>query len=212
MKAIEKIQTKDYIVNEIKREILSGNIPAGEELVQETIAEQLGVSRMPVREALQLLEQEGFLERLPNRHMQVSHIKAETIEAVFLALSNLETLIVSELHKNKKNLSAIFYCYNQYYENYETVGEEELIRMEMDLHKSFSETLENPYLLKIHHSMLKGYFFFARNLISGKNSQIKNAIDQFMAAITEFDEIKVEQELAGYFTYIATFLIQQLGE
>lgn len=44
----------------LRYEILSGNIKAGEELAQESIAEQLGLSRMPVREALQSLEQEGF--------------------------------------------------------------------------------------------------------------------------------------------------------
>jgi DNA-binding GntR family transcriptional regulator len=71
---IERKQTRDHITQMIRYEILSGSMKPGDELAQESIAEQLGLSRMPVREALQALEQEGFLVRLPNRHMQVSRL------------------------------------------------------------------------------------------------------------------------------------------
>lgn len=53
MKKIEKIQTKDRIADILRNEILIGEIENGEELTQEGLAESLGVSRMPVREALQ---------------------------------------------------------------------------------------------------------------------------------------------------------------
>ena len=58
------VQTKDYIVQLMKEEILSGVMKPGEELAQEALAERLGVSRMPIREALQNLVQEGFAVRL----------------------------------------------------------------------------------------------------------------------------------------------------
>lgn len=66
----------------LRYEILSGSMKPGDELAQESIAEQLGLSRMPVREALQALEQEGFLVRLPNRHMQVASWRLTT-SAIF---------------------------------------------------------------------------------------------------------------------------------
>ena len=43
------VPTKDYIVETIKEEILSGQIKPGTELAQEALAERLGVSRMPIR-------------------------------------------------------------------------------------------------------------------------------------------------------------------
>ena len=45
------VQTKDYIVQLIKEEILSGVMKPGEELAQEALAERLGVSRMPITES-----------------------------------------------------------------------------------------------------------------------------------------------------------------
>ena len=61
MKSIQNIQTKDLVVQILREQILSGDLKPGEELTQEDVAEKLGVSRMPVREALQALTQEGFL-------------------------------------------------------------------------------------------------------------------------------------------------------
>ncbi len=55
MKKIERKQTRDQIAQMIRYQILSGAMKAGDELTQESIAEQLGLSRMPVREALQNL-------------------------------------------------------------------------------------------------------------------------------------------------------------
>lgn len=71
MEPIKSVQTKDYIAEYLRNEIFSNRIPAGEELTQEIVAEKLGISRMPVREAFQILEHEGFLERLPNHHIRV---------------------------------------------------------------------------------------------------------------------------------------------
>ena len=51
------------IVEILKEEILSGRIPCGREMTQNELAESLGVSRMPVREALILLEYQGLIQR-----------------------------------------------------------------------------------------------------------------------------------------------------
>ena len=87
MKKIERKPTRDQIAQMIRYQILSGAMKAGDELTQESIAEQLGLSRMPVREALQSLEQEGFLVRLPNRHMQVSTLAVEDVSHIFRVIA-----------------------------------------------------------------------------------------------------------------------------
>lgn len=87
-------QTKDMVAESIRNEILSGGIAAGEELKQELLAKMLGVSRMPVREALQLLEQEGYIERLPNRHMVVVDLGAEKVSGMIGVIAAMETEII----------------------------------------------------------------------------------------------------------------------
>ena len=93
------VQTKDYIVQLMKEEILSGVMKPGEELAQEALAERLGVSRMPIREALQNLVQEGFAVRLPNRHIQAVILSAQQIHDVFhviAAMAAENTILVAK--------------------------------------------------------------------------------------------------------------------
>ena len=47
METVQAVQTKDYIIQAIRDEILSGRMKPGEELAQENVAQMLGVSRMP---------------------------------------------------------------------------------------------------------------------------------------------------------------------
>ena len=95
MKKIERKQTRDHITQMLRYEILSGSMKPGDELAQESIAEQLGLSRMPVREALQALEQEGFLVRLPNRHMQVARLAPDHVSHIFRAIAVMATELFS---------------------------------------------------------------------------------------------------------------------
>ena len=60
------------IVEVLRDAILSGRIPEDMEMTQNELAQDLGVSRMPVREALILLEYQGLVRRLPNNHVRVA--------------------------------------------------------------------------------------------------------------------------------------------
>lgn len=70
-----------FVVDELRERIVSGALQAGTKIDQQALAEELGVSRMPVREALRRLAAEGFVELLSHRGavvVQLSH--AEIIE------------------------------------------------------------------------------------------------------------------------------------
>lgn len=82
------------IVEVLKDAILSGDIPNGTEMTQNELAQSLGVSRMPVREALILLEYQGLIDRLPNNHVKVSQLTDEYFHHIFrhAALLEIEAL------------------------------------------------------------------------------------------------------------------------
>ena len=61
----------DYVYNALRSDILSGTYPAGASLVETRIAEELDVSRTPVREALRRLELEELVRSTPNKGMVV---------------------------------------------------------------------------------------------------------------------------------------------
>lgn len=73
---------QDAAYRELRRRIVSLEIPAGERLMLENVAADLGVSLTPVRQALGRLESEGFVVSLPNQGARTSPLTAEDLEVI----------------------------------------------------------------------------------------------------------------------------------
>lgn len=73
----------DVIHRHLRRQILSGDIPAGSELSQAQVAKDCGVSRAPVREAFRLLQREGLIETEINHRARVSPLSLEDVEQTY---------------------------------------------------------------------------------------------------------------------------------
>lgn len=74
--------TTDRLVAELRRAMLSGELPAGRPLRQAQVAARYGASSIPLREALLQLEAEGFVELLPYRGAVVRPVTAEEAEEI----------------------------------------------------------------------------------------------------------------------------------
>lgn len=74
--------------------LISGTYRSGQKLVVEDIAQQLGVSAMPVREALIALANEGLVEVLPRRGFRVARIERRDVEDVFQVHSYVAGLLI----------------------------------------------------------------------------------------------------------------------
>jgi DNA-binding GntR family transcriptional regulator len=74
----------------IRERILSGAYPEGEPLRQDAIATALGVSKIPIREALRQLEAEGLVVFNPHRGAVVSTLSLDEIEEVFALRADIE--------------------------------------------------------------------------------------------------------------------------
>ena len=78
----------------IRDGIVRGTYPPGTRLRQEEIAVRFGASRVPVREALKLLEAEGLVTLVPNAGAWVSHLTLAECEEVYQARERLEPLLI----------------------------------------------------------------------------------------------------------------------
>ena len=78
----------------IRARILRGVYPEGEPLRQDSLADELGVSRIPVREALRQLEAEGLVTFTPHRGAVVSTLSAAEVEEVFALRAAIETALL----------------------------------------------------------------------------------------------------------------------
>jgi DNA-binding GntR family transcriptional regulator len=81
-------QVRDAVLDEIA----SGRWPAGSRVIQEQLAQQLGVSRQPVQQAMLLLREQGVLRDAPGRGLEVAPLVADEIDQVYELRAVLEGL------------------------------------------------------------------------------------------------------------------------
>ncbi len=84
------------IAAHLREEILSGEIPPGQWIRQEEVAARLGASRLPVREALRILEAEGLTEHAANRGSRVPLLDRHEVDVVYRMRERLEPLALTE--------------------------------------------------------------------------------------------------------------------
>ncbi len=138
------------VYDQILSAIVNGDIKPGERLIQEKIAEQINISRTPVREALLRLEQEGILELSGRKGFSIRDISNEEIRCLYGAREAIEGYAAFTVASNKdaSQLSAI-----------KQAVEAELVLSERDLEKEFKinrtihrtivEQTGNPVLLNL---------------------------------------------------------------
>lgn len=79
----QPVSIREKVYQRIKDMILNGRIAPSERIIENKIAKQLGVSRTPVREALHVLEREGFLEAIPRIGYKLKEIQWEEVVEIF---------------------------------------------------------------------------------------------------------------------------------
>ena len=99
--AIERQKTlREQIVESIKESIATGKLKPGEKICETKLAEDLGISRTPLREAIQTLEAEGFLNVVPRKGAVVSEYSEKDIEDIYEIKATLEGLAARLATKN----------------------------------------------------------------------------------------------------------------
>lgn len=99
-KKMSSFQTEDFlplrdeVFNTLRERILKGTLKPGERLMEIHLANQLGVSRTPIREAIRMLELEGLVKMVPRKGAQVSKISREDLQDVLEVRKALDTLAV----------------------------------------------------------------------------------------------------------------------
>ncbi len=85
---------RDLVFITLREAILQGKLEPGERLMEIALAEQLGVSRTPIREAIRKLELEGLVTNIPRKGAMVAEITLKDLRDVLEVRRNLENLAV----------------------------------------------------------------------------------------------------------------------
>lgn len=92
MKTDALLPLRDVVFQTLRQAILTGEIKPGERLMEIHLAQKLGVSRTPVREAVHKLEQEGLVVIIPRRGAEVAEITEKSMNDVLEVRRSLDAL------------------------------------------------------------------------------------------------------------------------
>jgi len=85
------LTAQEVVLQELRSALASGALMPGQQLVQEDLAVELGVSRVPIRESLKILEGEGHVTYHPNRGYFVTELSAADLSELYLIREILES-------------------------------------------------------------------------------------------------------------------------
>ncbi|MED2006788.1 GntR family transcriptional regulator [Brevibacillus borstelensis] len=173
-----RMSAKEKAFHQLQRWIIDGTLEPGEQLFDTELSEALGISRTPVREALQLLQTQGFIETYPGRETKVTTITKEDVPKIYPPLAALQALAAEEAARKiaTGDIRRLVDVNNDYRT---AIGEEQLFQaMEHDeqFHDLILEIADNPYItqfssiLQLHLRRLK--YVFLQQPVGSKTESV----------------------------------------
>ncbi|HOQ00128.1 MAG TPA: GntR family transcriptional regulator [Acetivibrio clariflavus] len=154
---LSKVNLNDYkplrevIFDTLREAIITGELKPGERLMEVKLAEKMGVSRTPVREAIRMLELEGLVDMLPRKGAHVAELSVKDIMDVLevrAAMDSLATRLAAERITDDeiKELRQIQAQFINYVEKNNLQGS---IKKDVEFHELIYRASRNDRLLQI---------------------------------------------------------------
>ncbi|MBY5460896.1 GntR family transcriptional regulator [Rhizobium leguminosarum] len=172
---IQRHSVADQVYFDLRTKILSGQIAQGERIVEASIAKSLGISRAPVREAVNRLTEAGLLESRTHYGTSVIQMSTETIRELYAVRNAIEALAiraVAERHTSEdmKSLRDLIKTMSGFAGNGDLPG---LVDAELEFHEALWRMAKNPYIEKV-----AGLLFdHLRLALTVDNAGYKNLMD-----------------------------------
>ncbi len=147
----EYLPLRDVVFNILRKAIITGEFAPGERLMEIALAERLGVSRTPVREAIRKLELEGLVVMIPRKGAEVARITEKDLRDVLdvrCALEELGASLASSriTEDGRKDLRDALLSFEKAVESGDFA---EIADKDMDFHDVIFDIVDNPRLTVI---------------------------------------------------------------
>ncbi len=147
----QRISLRERVYEVLKDRIVNGHFAGGHQLIANQLSEQLGVSRTPVREALQRLQVEGLVVSLENGISAVAEVTHKRIEAATQIRELLEVFACrsAATFATAEHVEALRELHQRELESLQKVDEKELSELNSQIHKGVIKAAGNEILLDV---------------------------------------------------------------
>lgn len=181
---------RGVVLDELRRRIMTGELEPGTRLVEESLADQLGVSRNPVREALQSLAAEGFVVMTPRRGAEVGRVSPEQAEELFDVRMALESLAarLAARHADRAAVAALAEILEEAHEATDRRELDALAALNTSFHELVVAASGNNYLKMLVAPMARRVQWVFRRSAASRATDSWAEHARLLAAIADGDE------------------------
>lgn len=142
---------REIVYEELKREILVGEIPPGTRMMEIDLADEMGVSRTPVREAIRKLEKEGLVTIEPRKGAYASDVSIKDMVDVLEVREDLEAMAAAMAAQkvNEEEKKALVEATAEYQNAVESEQTEDIIRCDEKFHQLIVNCSGNKTLIQL---------------------------------------------------------------
>lgn len=146
---------RELVYEELRKLIMTGQIKPGTRMMEIDLAESMGVSRTPVREAIRQLEKDNLVTIEPRRGAYVSDISPKDIDDMLLVREPLEGLATYLAAENMSDgeIEELIRAKDDYERAYEKGTTQDLIEIDTRFHSIISSSCGNEYLISVLHEL-----------------------------------------------------------
>lgn len=199
---------------EIKKLILDRRLPPGGKINEGELAQALGISRTPIREALNRLEKEGLINIFPQRGAFVVQFSEWDIYELFLIRENLEGLAahLAAERITDKDLGKLLSCVQGFPEPY---GEKEIrryAREDLKFHQTIVALSGGRRLITLI-STLHDYIRIFRLTTIGLSGRMKNSLEEhkrIIAALRKKDPQEAEEAMRKHIRHVRQGVMENI--
>ncbi|OAS14925.1 GntR family transcriptional regulator [Paenibacillus oryzisoli] len=184
-----RMSAKERAFSQIQRWIIDGTLQPGEKLIDAELAESLGVSRTPIREAFQLLEVQGLVSMHPGKETKVTDIVKDDIFKMYSTMAALQALAaeVSAIIIVPKQIEQLRAINLEFESSIKSGQAYQAMEADEQFHNLIIELSDNPYIasfsssLQIHIRRFK-YVFLKQPITATQAS-----VDEHTTIIAAFE-------------------------
>ncbi|SMO40765.1 GntR family transcriptional regulator [Melghirimyces algeriensis] len=172
-----RISAKERVFRQVRDWITDGTLQPGEKIIDKELAEAIGVSRTPVREALQILEYQGFVEMQPGKETKVTQLSDQDVFQLYPPLAALDSLAVKLAvdRINEKTLQELRHINEQFSIAVSKKNRNLALEWDERFHRMIVQTSANPYIAEFtsllhRHIRRMKFVFFNPSMIPAKAS------------------------------------------
>ena len=166
---------REVVFKSVRGAILSGVLKPGERLMEVQMAEKLGVSRTPIREAIRKLELEGLVIMMPRKGAYVADLSIKDITDVLEIRAALEGLAsgLAALRITDEEIDGLKLTALHFHQAIETGDFDKIVQMDIEFHDRIFKAARNEKLLQINNNLREQVQRF-RIMYINKSNKSKN--------------------------------------